>query len=70
LVSAHYSCIHDRGSHWPRQAGSDLLNHKATENFEKQTDDLKSVIQQGNAELKGVIAGGNKALVTAIKELE
>jgi hypothetical protein len=47
-----------------------LLNHEATENFEKQTDDLKSVIQQGNAELKGVIAGGNKALVTAIKELK
>jgi hypothetical protein len=28
------------------------------------------VIQQGNAELKGVISGGNEALVSAIKGLK
>jgi hypothetical protein len=28
------------------------------------------VIQQGNAELKGVISGGNEALVPAIKRTE
>ena len=47
-----------------------LLNHKSTENFEKQTDELKAVILQGNAELKGVISGGNDALVSAIKGLK
>ncbi len=46
-----------------------LLNHKSTENFETQTKELKAAIQQGNAELKGVISGGNEALVTAIKGL-
>jgi hypothetical protein len=47
-----------------------LLNHKSTENFEKQTTELKAVIQQGNAELKGVISSGNEALVSAIKGLK
>lgn len=47
-----------------------LLNHKATENFEAQTKALTAVIEKGNAEIKGVISGGNDALVTAIKELK
>lgn len=54
---------------WLGKLASGLLNHKSTENFEAQTAALTSVIEKGNAELKGSIEGGNKALVTAIEGL-
>jgi hypothetical protein len=46
-----------------------LLNRKSTENFLKQTTELKAVIQQGNAELKGVTSRWQRSLVSAIKGL-
>jgi hypothetical protein len=47
-----------------------LLNHKSTSNFENQTKEIVAAVKEGNAELKGTIAGGNEALVIAIKGLK
>ena len=49
---------------------TDLLNHKSTSNFEAQTKEIVAAVKEGNSELKGVISGGNDALVSAIKGLK